>query len=100
MGQVHYTNVHQVEAKGEGVNLNALTQLHHFHYHGLGKVVDKNEVESCTSNESGSQFQLEDVAIRASLARHCPLGSPSVRHTLIVGGVVEINVIVRDEPQG
>ena len=72
--------MHQVEANGEGANLNALTELRHFHYHGLGKKADGNEIESCAPQEIGSQFQLEDVAIRASFARHCPLGSSSVRH--------------------
>ena len=84
--QVHYTSVHDVEAKGEGANLNALTELRHFHYHGLGKKADGNQIESCAAHESRPDFQLEDVAIRASLARHCPLGSTSVRHPVPCDG--------------
>lgn len=71
-------SIHQVHDSGGGLESNALTEFRHFHYRGLGAT--SSEPNRCKTREGeGGGLQMDDVAVLASRARRCPLGSPKVR---------------------
>ena len=69
-------SVHNVHGGGDGVALNALTEMRHFHYRGLGATAGEGNL--CTATEPGGGLQMNEVALLAAKARKCPLRSPKV----------------------
>ena len=72
---------HSVHDVDNGVTLNALTEIRHFHYRGLGS--RWNTREHCgleAGGEGGEALERnDDVAVLARGVRACPLGTSSVR---------------------
>ena len=68
---------HSVHQTDNGVTLNAITEIRHFHYRGLGS--KWNTRDHCTPEAGGEGMERnEELAILARVVRECPLGTPTV----------------------
>lgn len=74
--QVRVLSIHNVYGSGNGVALNSLTEMRHFHYRGLGAT--SSVASQCNTTAPEGWLQKDEVAVLASRARKCPLGSSKV----------------------